>query len=84
LAQSGSPAFENRRDGEVLNGGNRYLNDERDAGGAAQRGLSPEAQTYAIASGLNELFLKGGGLPGHRKYRGRKSSYSVFIPVQQR
>ena len=50
----------------------------------AQRGVSPEAQKYAIASGLNELLLEGVGTARHEEYQGRKSNYSVLIPCNKR
>ena len=51
-----------RRDGEMLNGGNGYLDDDpKMISGVARREVSPEAQKYAIASGPNGLLLAGAG-----------------------
>jgi hypothetical protein len=63
----------------MRNGGNRSLDDDpKMISGVARRGVSPEAQKYAIASGLNELLLEGArDCPGMGEYQGRKSNYSV-------
>ena len=70
----------------MLNGGNRYLDDDpKMISGVGRRGVSPEAQEYAIASGLNELLLEGArDCPGMGGYQGRKSNYSVLIPCNKR
>ena len=61
---------------EMLNGGNRYLDDDpKMISGVGRRGVSPEAQEYAIASGLNELLLEGArDCPGMGNTRGARAT----------